>query len=121
MVIKAKVPGRMSYSLRLMIEEFFYETAARSNLKLRRISLSRFERSERIGPYLGKDKEKLIRYAVGSRKLHGIIMPDGSFILHPDGCYKEIGKRGQKYLKSLTVLPRNLRRFLKNLPQGTTH
>jgi hypothetical protein len=105
-----------------MIEEYFYETAnKRSRKPLRNVRLKRFEPAERIAPYLGMSVASLLNHAADSRTLHGIIMPDDSFILHPDGCFEAIGKQGQKYLKSLTVVPHNLRRFLKSLPMETEH
>jgi hypothetical protein len=122
MVIKANLHGKILSSHLLMIENFFYECAGKRNKKrLRKVALKRFERAERIAPYLGMDVVELLHYASDSNILHGVIMPDDSIVLHPDGCFIEIGKRGQRYLKKMTVLPHNLRRFLKSLPLDVVH
>ena len=122
MVVTAKINCELIPAVITMIEEYFYETANKKRRKpLRYVGLRRFERADRIAPYLNMSIPQLLNYAAGSARLHGIIMPDGTLILHPDGCFIEIGKKGQAYLKKLTVLPRNLRRFLKSLPLDTEH
>lgn len=110
MVIKVRAHEKMSSSLQLMIEGYFYHHYP----KLRRVPLRKFEKASKLCRFFNKDEKQFLELAADSRKIYGVLLPCGTLIIHPDGVFKEIGKIGQAYIKKLSVVPRNLQRMLRN-------
>lgn len=101
-----------------MIEGYFYH----KNPTLRRVKIKRFQKGLEVAPFFNLSVLSLTNMAAEpNSKIHGIILPDRSLILHPDGVFKAIAKIGIAYTKKALKPSRNLQRVLKNRQKESLH
>lgn len=78
--------------------------------------------AEKVAPFFNMSPKSMLNYAAESKsRLYGILLPDSSLFLHPDGVFKEIGRIGKAYTKKLSAPSRNLQRMLKNRQKESLH
>lgn len=104
MVIKVRPQERMSSSLLSTIEGYFFWKFT----KLRKLQLRQFLKGEQVAPFLKMEVKELRHHLVNSKKLHGIIMMDGSLLIHPDAVFSVLRKKGQAYIKKNAALLQSL-------------
>lgn len=79
------------------------------------MKLSRFKSAAKVAPFLYMSERKLRDLCSTSNVVHGIIMMDGTLLIHPDPLFKEIGKAGQRFLKRLCAGKQSLPQMSKTL------
>jgi hypothetical protein len=93
-----------------MIEGAFYQR----HPKLDRVPLSKFEPSHLVAPLLGISEKALLERAANSQTIHGIILSDKSFVIHPS-VWRAIGNHAKAHVKRVSDSQLNQKEFQKSL------
>jgi hypothetical protein len=56
----------------------------------------------------------LFNRAISSPTIHGVLLPDGTVLYHPEGAYKQISSRYKTKLKRVLELQKEILQVQKN-------